>query len=165
MVDLNGFDANTVEPMGEGSYVVLPKGNYTAICVGTGWKPTKAGDGEYLQFDWEIVEGEHRGASQTSRLNLKNKNATAVKIAQSELSSICRATGVMRPRDSDEFRNKPITLKVDVEERKDKPGSYSNRIKGYASPSAAPVPAPTPAPTPTPTQPAASNPALPPWRR
>ena len=150
--------------MREGDFAIVPKGDYTAICVGTGWKPTKAGDGEYLQLDWEILEGEHRGASQTSRLNLKNKNATAVKIAQSELSSICRATGVMRPRDSDEFKNKPILLKVDVEERKDKPGSYSNRIKGYSPLGAQQAPTAAPASVAQAAVAAVSTPT-PPWRR
>jgi hypothetical protein len=148
-----------------GDFSPLPAGQYLAMAVASDWEATKNGRGEFLKFTFEIIDGPHRGRSLFARLNLKNDNATAVRIAQSELSSICRAVGVLRPKNSEELHGKPIVLSVELEERKDKPGSYSNRIKGYASPSAAPVPAPASAPAPTPTQPAASNPALPPWRR
>ena len=71
----------------------------------------------------------------------------------------------MRPRDSDEFRNKPITLKVDVEERKDKPGQYSNRIKGYAPLGAQPTQAPASVAAAAVQTLTAAPAATPPWRR
>jgi hypothetical protein len=166
-----GFDAEQVEPMGD--FSPLPAGQYLAMAVASGWEATKNERGEFIKFTFEIIDGEHRGRSLFARLNLKNENAQAVRMARSELSSICRAVGVLRPKNSEELHNKPVVLSVEIEERKDKPGRFSNQIKGYASPSAQAAPAPTqapmqtqqPMPAPAPTQPAASNPALPPWRR
>ena len=177
MATLEGFDANQVEPMGD--FTPIPAGDYQAIATASTWEPTKAKDGEFLKFTFEVLSGEYRGRNVFTRLNLKNKNATAVKIAQSELSSICRAVGVMRPRDSAELHNKPLMVKVALEERNDKPGEFSNRLKGYSpmgsSPAQAPASVaqaaraeaeavfggpPTTAPTPAP-----ATPATPPWRR
>jgi hypothetical protein len=154
-VDLNGFDANEVEP--SSSLDPVPNGEYTAIGVDSEFKQTKKGDGEYLQFTWEIVEGQYRGRRLFDRLNLKNSNETAVKIAQSTLSAICRAVGVMRPKDSAELHNKPLKIKVVVKERDDKPGSYSNELKGYESVTASNGGGAKPAAT--------SDASTPPWKR
>lgn len=150
--NLDGFDANTVDPTS--SFDPIPKADYLLIITESGFKPTKANDGEYLQFSLEVMEGEHKGRILFDRLNLKNSNETAVKIAQSTLSAVCHATGVMKPKDSSELHNKPMMVSVGVEERKDKPGSFSNVIEGYAAVgSAAAKPA------------ASSNEKKPPWKK
>ena len=129
--NLDGFNAEEVEPKTD--FEVLPAGDYIGIAINSAFEDTKNKDGEFLKIEFEIVEGEYRGRRLFDRLNLKNKNETAVKIAQATLSSICRAIGVLRPKDSSELHNKTLRLKVEVEERKDKPGSFSNRIKNYES--------------------------------
>lgn len=157
MAELN-FNAENVEP--QVALEVVPKGDYLAIMTQSELKDTRAGTGQYLQCVWEIVDGEQRGRLLWDRLNLKNPNATAVKIAESQLSAICHAVGVMRPKDSTELHGKPVLLKVTVEPRDDKPGSFKNEIKGYSSPkgSTAPVAA-KPAATATTTA------SVPPWKR
>jgi len=55
-----------------------------------------------------------------------------VKIANSTLSAICHAVDVLRPDDSSELHGKPVRLTVEVEERNDKPGAYTNRVKEYS---------------------------------
>lgn len=127
--NLEGFDASQVDP--SVPFTVVPKGEYVGVFNQSGFKENSKKTGEYLEMRSEIVEGEHRGQFLYSRLNLKNPNETAVKIAQAELSAICHAVGVIRPRDSADLHNKPLIFVVDVEERKDKPGSHSNVIKGY----------------------------------
>jgi len=130
MPDLTGFDANDHEP--SGNFDPIPRGEYPAHAISSEWKETKAGTGRYLQFAFELIEGEYKGRKEWARLNLDNPNATAVKIANGELSAICRAVGVMKPKMSEELHNKPLLLKIDVEERNDKPGVFRNVIKGYA---------------------------------
>lgn len=129
MANLDGYDANVHEPMGD--FTPLPKGEYRAIAVESEMKATKAGTGQYLQIEWQVVAGDYNERKLWSRLNLDNPNEKAVEIAQRELSSICRAVGVMKPKNSEELHDKPLLLSVDVEERNDKPGEFSNRIKGY----------------------------------
>ena len=155
MATLDGYDASAHQPLD--SFEAIPDGEYRAIATDSEMKETKSGQGSYLQIAWEIIDGEHKGRKLWSRLNLENNNQTAVDIAQRELSSICRAVGVLRPKDSAELHSKPIILRVGHELRKDT-GENSNRIKGYKS-----VDAPPSAPSSA--AGAASTPAVAPWRR
>lgn len=151
MANLDGFDADQQEGMR--SFDALPKGNYLAMATESEMKDTKANDGSaYLQFTWEIIDGEHKGRMLWSRLNLKNKNQTAVDIANRELGDICKACKIMKPKDSSELHGIPIVVNVGVEKRKDT-GDITNRIKGYgpaggASPPAAVAATPAPASAP-----------------
>ena len=129
MMDLGGFDANTVEP--NAPREVLPAGWYKCVFTKSEEKPTKAQTGSYLQMNAEIIEGEHQGKSLTERLNLNNPNVTAVEIAQRTLSAICRAVGVMTPRNSDELHDKPLMVKVKVKAAQGDYGA-NNEIENYS---------------------------------
>jgi hypothetical protein len=156
MANLDGFDANQVEPASD--FEPLPAGEYLAMAIDSEFKPTKNGSGEYLQFAFEIVDGAYRGRRLWDRLNLKNKNETTVKIAQGTLSAICRAVGVLRPKDSAEIHGKPLKIRVALEPRADRPGSFKNEIKGYASVNGASAPAAASAN-------GDSGGSMPPWKR
>src|SRR5690625_518331 len=109
MSELN-FDANTVEPAGV--FEPIPAGKYLVAITESEKKPTTSGGGEYLQLTFKILEGPCKDRLRWARLNLKNANATAVKIARGELSAICRAVGVMKPRDSVDLHNLPLIITV-----------------------------------------------------
>ena len=128
MANLNGFDANQHEPSG---FDVLPAGDYDVCIVASEMKPTKAGTGSFLYLKLQVLTGPYQNKPLFDRLNLDNPNATAVKIAKGTLSAICRAVGVMTPKDSSELHNKP--LKATVRVTKDGEGNPSNEIKGYKS--------------------------------
>ena len=59
-----------------------------------------------------------------------------MQIARSELSAICRAIGVMQPKDSIELHNLPLLVTVKCKKRDDT-GEITNEIKGYAKKDAA----------------------------
>jgi len=59
-----------------------------------------------------------------------------VKIAKAELSAICRAVGVMTPRDSVDLHNLPLQISVRLKKRDDT-GEMVNEIKGYTKKEAA----------------------------
>lgn len=128
MANLSGFNAAEVEPTS--SFDPLPAGKYLAAVTESEMKPTKNGSGNYLQLTFTIVEGEFKGRVLWARLNLNNPNATAVKIARSELSAVCHAVGVMQPRDSVELHNLPLLITVKLKKRTDN-GELTNEIKGY----------------------------------
>ena len=134
MADLNGFDARTVEPTAD--FEPIPAGKYLAAITDSEMKPTKSGTGSYLQLTFTILEGEYKNRVLWARLNLNNPNATAVKIARSELSAICRAVGVMQPKDSVELHNLPLLITVKLKKRQDT-GELANEVKGYAKKEAA----------------------------
>ena len=140
MANLNGFNANEVDPAV--GYDAIPTGKYLAIITESEMKPTKNGAGKYLQLTFQVLEGQYQGRLVWARLNLENSSQQAVKMARAELSAICRAVGVMAPRDSLELHDLPLVIKVDIKKRKDN-DEPANVIKGYESKSGAgrPVPA------------------------
>ena len=129
MADLNGFDARTVEPTAD--FDPLPAGKYVAAITESEMKPTKNGNGHYLQLTFTILEGEFKNRVLWARLNLDNPNQTAVKIARAELSAICRAVGIMAPKDSVELHSLPLVIAVKLKKRDDT-GEMTNEAKGYA---------------------------------
>lgn len=160
MAYLNNFDANTVDPAS--SFDPIPAGKYIAAITESEMKPTKNGNGHYLEMTFDILDGQYKGRKVWARLNLDNPNATAVQIARGELSAICRAVGVMQPQDSIELHNLPLSIKVTCKKRDDT-GEITNEIKGYEKKEAALQNSPA---TPRATAPAAqATNATPPWQR
>jgi hypothetical protein len=151
MANLNNFNANQVEP--SSNLEAIPAGKYLAVITESELKPTKSGSGSYLQLTFQVLEGEYKGRFLWSRLNLHNANPTAVKIAQAELSAICRAVGVLTPGDSVELHNLPLVINVKCRKREDS-GDVTNEIRGFSKREIA---------VEKPIQ--GSSPTTPPWRR
>ena len=151
MATLN-FNANEVEP--SVGFEAIPAGKYQAVIVDSDMKSNKAGTGEYLQLEFEIIEGEFKNRKLWTRLNLSNPNADTVRIARADLSAICHAVNVIQPRDSIELHNLPLTITVKC--RKTPDGDIANEIKGYAAKESASENAATPT---------AAAPSAPPWAR
>lgn len=163
--NLAGFNAAEVEP--QNSFDPLPAGWYPVAITDSEFKPTKKNDGQYLQLEYTVLEGEYEGRRVWDRLNLDNPNQTAVEIAQRSLSAICRAVGVMTPTDSTELHDRPFEVKLSVKPAK---GEYepSNEVKGYRAMGEAA--APTAPPSSAATRPgragaAASGAKTPPWKK
>ena len=129
--NLSGFDASTVETTS--SFEPLPAGKYRAIITKSEMKPTKGGNGKYLELQFELLgdsSGKHKGRRLWDRLNLINSNQTAVTIAKESLAAICKAVGIMTPNDSAELHNKPLLVRVAVK-KSDYSGDFENVIKGF----------------------------------
>lgn len=126
MAKLN-FNAREVKP---NSFDPLPANWYVAIISASETKPTKNGQGSYLQLTLDIVDGEYKGRKLFDRLNLINNNSQAVEIARGTLSAICHAVGVLEPQDSVELHNVPLQVKVIVKKNAET-GEMQNEVKGY----------------------------------
>ena len=150
MADLNGFDARTVEPTAD--FEPIPAGKYLAAIMASQMKPTKNGNGNYLELEFAVLEGNCKGRKLWARLNLNNPNTTTVKIARSELSAICRSIGILTPKDSCELHNIPLVIVVKCKKREDT-GDVVNEIKGFQKKEAASG------------QPQQATTDTPPWRR
>ena len=149
MANLNGFDAREVEPME--AFEPIPAGKYICAITASEVKPTKAGDGNFLEITLQVIEGEHKGRKLWDRLCLSHPNELAVKFARAKLAAICQATGILTPRDSTQLHDLPLEVKVGLKRREDN-GEMANEVKAYAK-----KPAPGQAPQ-------ATN-ETPPWRR
>lgn len=168
------FDANSVEPS---NFDVFPAGKYLAQIVSSEMRPTKDGRGQYLFLELDILEGQFAGRKLFDRLNLVNDNPDTVDIATRTLSSICRATGQMQVKDSEQLHLIPLIADVRVRPPKGQYGE-SNSIRylprnaaaapatrapaAYAS---APAPATAPSPQPQPATPVAPAAGGLPWQR
>jgi len=150
MANLNGFNANQVDPATD--FEPIPAGKYLAVVTASEMKPTKNGNGSYLELTFQVIEGEFKNRLLWARLNLDNPNPLTVKIARSELSAICRAVGVMQPKDSCELHNLPLC--ITVKQKTDADGEVRNEVKGYSKRETANGAKPAQNPNPTP-----------PWRR
>ena len=90
------FNANNVESATE--YEPLPAGKYLSEITSSEMKPTKTGNGEYLELEFTVIDGNCRGRKVWDRFCLSYSNDLTQKIARGKLSAICRAVGVMQPR-------------------------------------------------------------------
>ena len=122
------FDASTVDP--RQAFDPLPAGKYVAVITESEEKPTKKGDGSYLQLTFQVIEGEFENRKVWARLNLNNPNDQAVGIARAELSAICRSVNVMKLTDSAQLHDLPLTIKVSQRKNQES-GEMTNEIKGY----------------------------------
>ena len=124
MAKLGGtFDATGVEP--NAPLEALPPGDYKVQILQSEMRVTKAGTGQMLWLDMEVLEGPLKGRHLYDQLNLINPNPTAEEIAQRTLSAICHAVGKLQVADSEELHLQPLLVRIVV-----KPSGY-NEVKGY----------------------------------
>ena len=187
--EIGDFDAEGHEPAI--AFEPLPPDWYAMQIVDSTVEQAKSGTGQFLKFEFEILENYHpnfKGRKVWVRLNLWNSSGEAVDIANSQLSAICRAVDEMRVNQSEVLHHKPLAVKVRLRPAE---GKYeaSNDVTGYdridarfgaAEASSAPGAPPTKAPAnraPTagpqqqapraPTAPSGAPPkgTQPPWKR
>lgn len=150
MAELNGFNADDYGE--QATFEPIPEGKYLAIVEASEVKTTKDQQGSYLEFRFLVLDGQHKGRKVWSRITHKNKSPEATAIGGTQLAALCRAVGVLRPRDTVELHDKPLCISVKLEKRKDT-GAITNKIVGYfpraeLAKQAAPVQQAQPAPQP-----------------
>ena len=129
MANLNNFNANEVEP--NVGFEPVPADKYIAMITASQMKPTKNGDGSYLELEMTVLEGPYKDRKVWDRLCLTHSNPQTVKIARGNLSSVCRAVGILQPKDSCELHNIPMCVTVKCKKRDDN-GEITNEVRGYA---------------------------------
>ena len=184
MAQLNDtFDATGVAPAAP--MELLPPGRYAAQIVNSEMRATRAGTGQYLWLEMDVIEGPHQGRKIWDQINLVNQSQQTVEIAQRTLSAICHAVGQLQVSDSEQLHFRPVQVTLTVEpDSRDKhlpphEQRKQNKVKGYAPlgsaaparPAAGPARPASPSPTApvrtvaAPPRPAAAATATPPWRR
>ena len=128
MADLSGFNANEHEPQ---SFDVLPAGDYEVVIVASELKENKKKNGHYLELSLQIINGTYQNRRLWARLNTHHTSPKARAIASGQLSAICRAVGVLTPKDSIELHNLPF--KVTVKVGGDDKGNDTNEVTGFKS--------------------------------
>lgn len=135
---------------------LLPTGQYLFAIEGGEVKATSAGDGQYIQLDLLVVDGEHSGSALKPKFNIVNPNEMAVKIGLSELGELCDAVGVPTMTDlsqifgkkvlgsvrlQNQMRKNPQTGQKELQLKDDGTPWQESVITKYVSFNAAPKPA------------------------
>lgn len=129
MAGLRGlYDPNDKPNSG---FEVLPAGQYTVKVTGGEMKHTKKGDGQYLQIEMTVVDGQHTGAIIFDRFNLVNPSQEAVRIAKGQFASLREAIGVREPNDIPDLMGPRFQLVLKCEKRNDEPGKMTNVVQRY----------------------------------
>jgi hypothetical protein len=133
-----------------GTYGPLPEGQYEMVITRTDVKPTKAGTGEYLEAEMQVVDGEFSGRRHWERFNVSNPNKQAEDIAKAALGALCNAVGITNITDTDQLHDVPFVAMLELD-RKD---PTRNRIVAYmaagqSKPAAQPAAPQRPAAAPT----------------
>ena len=124
------FDATDI-PTDVG-FQPIPAGAYRCVITKSEFKETKAKDGRYLEFAFQVTEGQpFANRLVWAKLNLENKSPKAVEISRKELSAICHACGKLRVKDSAELHDIPLIVFVKI--ANDDNGNPQNEIAGFKS--------------------------------
>jgi hypothetical protein len=111
--------------------VHIPDGQYPAVIIASEFKETSGKDGQFLALKVVITQGQYANTEFTERLNLVNKNQTAVEIAYKTLARISEAVGMTStPQDSNLLHNKPLMIEVGTEAAKDWQNDKGETVKG-----------------------------------
>lgn len=158
-MDISGFNANDVAPV---SFDLLPECWLEAMITETEEKLTRAKD-KGLNMTFSVLDKRYEGRLLWEFLNINHSTSEKAKqIARGKLSAICRAVGVLIPRDTTELHNIPLMIKIGTEKREDT-GEMKNVIKDFKAKDGA-------AAMPVKAEPALSQAAAPavgpsPWKR
>lgn len=139
------------------AYDPLPAGDYEMMITASASKPTKSGNGSYLELEMQVISGEHSGRRHWERLNLDNPSQQTVKIAQEQLARLCMALHLDNVEDSVEMHDTPFVAEVGI----DKKDPTRNVIWNYRA--AVDAPAAKPAPPARPAPAATANKSARPW--
>lgn len=134
MAELN-FDANTTPPNEPRD--VLPAGEYDVAITASEAYVTTSGNMGGLKLEMQVLNGKHQNRKLWDRVNfravpgkvLTEGEKKAVTIGAGNLSSLCRAVGVLTPKDSSELHGRAFRVKVTVKQSEEY--GPQNNISAY----------------------------------
>lgn len=151
------FKASDAPAVTSSSRGPLPEGAYEVVIVASDIKQTKAGTGEYIEVEMQVVAGDHSGRRLWERFNVSNPNKQAEDIAKAALGALCMAVGVSDMADTEDLHDIPFVVGLEID-RKD---PTRNRVVSYRSAGEKPAAAPKAAAPIKPAAPAGARP----WAR
>lgn len=130
------FNADEIEV---DDFSPLPAGEYVVTIVESEMRENKKGTGEFLELTMKVRDGQQANRQVRDRLNLKHQSQDAVRIDTQKLAKICKAVGVLKPRDSVDLHNIPLVITVGVT-APNANGAVFNEVKNYKAKSSASQP-------------------------
>lgn len=133
------FNAANITP--QEVFTPLPAGVYLAQVVESDVRPLKSGQGRALALTFQVINGPYANRRVFANLNVEHRgSAEAERIAQSQLSALCHAVGVINLQDTTQLHMRPVTIRVRV--RRDESGQYPDKaeVTGFEAASSGPAP-------------------------
>lgn len=128
MAQLN-FNSQEVEP--QAGFELLPAGWQHLLCEKCELKPTNAGDGSYLNFQWKVVGGEFNNRVVFDMIMYTHPKEQTQQIGRAKLSALCRAMGIGNLTSTDMFNNRHVEGKVAVQKSKDPQYEDKNIVREF----------------------------------
>lgn len=130
------LDLSKVQAESETRFTLIPAGAYNAAIVGAEPKETKAKTGAYIALEFEVLDGDHKGARFGDIVNIANPNEDAVRIGLARLKRILELGGHKNPnslKDTDELIGLAVQAVVSQEKTSTKEGKEytNNRVDKY----------------------------------
>lgn len=108
---LRGFNANDYE---NPSFKPLPKGCYLLSIKTSEMRPTKNGDGVGIHLELQVMDGRYKGRTFYHWINYEHPSERTQRIGRETLAMICRAVGVLQPKDTVDLHEIPFFAMVEV---------------------------------------------------
>lgn len=134
----NEFNADEI-PEDDRSFDPIPAGEYLMQVIESDVVETRNKTGDQLVLTLEVIDGPHANRRVWDRLNIRNQNPDAQRIAQRSLADLCLAIGISSLRNTEDLHFHPFIGKVTIQ--KDKTGEYGpqNRVRYKVRGGAAPA--------------------------
>lgn len=126
------WDQEKVEASRPRSFDNLPRGKYPCIINDSVEKKTKAGDGKYWEFEFEVVKGDFQKRKLWARLNIENPSEVAQRIGREQFKALCVAAGKPDAKTSEALHGKHVVALVSIEQNAER--GPQNRVDGFQSP-------------------------------
>lgn len=132
MVALKNYNPSEVEAS-TGGGVVIPPGEYKVQVISSEEKPTKKGDGSFIEFVYLITAGEFKDNKIWDRFNVDNPNAQAVEIGLSQFKQLAEACGQPDCTDTDELHDCNFIVVMGPQKNDPTRTEVKNRVFGSGS--------------------------------
>lgn len=149
------FDAAAAPVMTPMVREPLPPSTYQLIVAKSDVRVTRAGDGEFIELEMQVIDGPHQGRRLWERFNVSNQNKRAEDYGRSMLRQLCVAVGVNNMTNTEQLHDIPFMARIEIDRKE----PTRNKIVGYESAGAPAAKAPA-----APARPAAPAGARP-WAR
>jgi hypothetical protein len=127
------FDTATEE--GSSDFSPIPAGAYTAFVKRAEVEVLKSGKGQAVRIQWEIEDGQYAGRIVFDRCIVSHESSSAMKFGRQKLKDVCDAVGFFdKLTDLTVLENKPVSIRVAIEQDKDGQYPPKNKISGKVKP-------------------------------
>jgi len=132
MADLTQYyNASNVQEQDD-DFTPIPAGWYQAKAERVELKPTRAGNGRYLEIMWRISGPSHGNRTVFDRITISNPSPKATEIGQATLKALHVRAGISNLTNTDQLVGVNMEIKVRI--RQDEGYEPSNEVKSYRAP-------------------------------